>query len=101
MNRITRPLPKAAKHCNRAECGCLVFNLSANFHFPDPEPLSLPYPTVGVVAMTYTAGLPDLSLFLGYISLFRFMVLPSYFIDPIFIAIKKENTPIRVYFLNT
>lgn len=57
--------------------------------------------TVGVVAMTYTAGLPDLSLFLGYISLFRFMVLPSYFIDPIFIAIKKENTPIRVYFLNT
>lgn len=89
MNRVGLLCQKLPKDYNRTQQGCLFLTLSGNFHFPDPEPLFLPHPTVGPVAVTYTAGLPDLSLFLGYLSLFRFMVLPSYFIDPISIAIKK------------
>lgn len=63
----------------------------ANFHFLDLESTLPVYPTIGAIALTYTAGLPDLSLFLRYISLFRFMVFPPYFIDSIFIAIKKKT----------
>lgn len=65
--------------------------LSGNFHFLDLESTLPVYPTIGAIALTYTAGLPDLSLFLRYISLFRFMVFPPYFIDSIFIAIKKKT----------
>lgn len=63
----------------------------ATFTSKTLSPLSLSIPTVGAIALTYTVGLPDLSLFLRYISLFRFMVFPSYFIDSIFIAIKMKT----------